>query len=142
MMDTKLSILFYSKKSKQTKEALTPIYLRVTINGERFEQSTQRYVSLKAWSKEGGRAKGNSEEARTINYFLDSLRQKVYDQQREIILDNEPFTIQTFKKRWLGIKERTYTLLEVFKEHNEQLLALIGKDCSKATYGKYRTTYD
>ena len=142
MMDTKLSILFYSKTSKQTKDGLTPIYLRITINGERFEQSTQRYVSLKAWSKEAGRAKGNSEEAKTINYFLDSLRQKVYDYQREIMLDNEPFTIQAFKKRWLGIKERTYTLLEVFKEHNEQLFALIGKDCSKATYGKYRTTHD
>jgi hypothetical protein len=119
MMDAKLSILFYSKISKQTKEGLTPIYLRVTINGERFEQSTQRYVSLKAWSKEARRAKGNSEEARTINYFLDSLKQKVYDYQREIILDNEPFTLQTFKNRWLGIKERTYTLLEVFNEHNE-----------------------
>jgi integrase len=142
MMDTKLSILFYSKTSKQTKGGLTPIYLRITINGERFEQSTQRYVSLKAWSKEAGRAKGNSEEARTINYLLDSLRQKVYDYQREIILDNEPFSIQTFKKRLLCIKERTYTLLEVFKEHNEQLFTLIGKDCSKATYGKYRTTYD
>src|SRR3954464_12015967 len=142
MMDTKLSILFYSKTSKQTKDGLTPIYLRITINGERFEQSTQRYVSLKAWSKEAGRAKGNSEEARTINHFLDSLRQKVYDYQREIILDNEHLTIYTFKKRWLGIAERTHSLLEVFKEHNEPLFALIGKDCSKATYCKYRTTYD
>src|SRR3954469_21347844 len=117
MMDTKLSILFYSKTSKQTKDGLTPIYLRITINGERFEQSTQRYISLKAWSKDAGRAKGNSEEARTINYFLDSLRQKVYDYQREIMQNNEPFNLQTFKKRWLGIKERTYTLLEVFKAH-------------------------
>jgi len=97
-MDTKLSILFYSKTFKQTKEGLIPIYLRFTVNDERFEQSTAHYVSLKAWSQEAGRAKGNSEEARTINYFLDSLRQKVYDYQREIMLHNEPFTIQTFKK--------------------------------------------
>ena len=48
MMDTKLSILFYSKTFKQTKEGLIPIYLRVTINGERFKQSTPRYISLKA----------------------------------------------------------------------------------------------
>src|SRR5690349_217192 len=99
MMDTKLSILFYSKTSKQTKDRLTPIYLRVTIDGERFDQSTQRYILLKAWSKDAGRAKGNSEEARTINYLLDSLRQKVYDYQQEIMRDNEPFTIQAFKKK-------------------------------------------
>lgn len=43
-METKLSILFYSKTSKTTKDGLVPIYLRVTINGARFEQSTQRYI--------------------------------------------------------------------------------------------------
>ncbi|MDB5276627.1 MAG: hypothetical protein JWR61_1582 [Ferruginibacter sp.] len=31
-MDTKLSILFYSKTSKKNKDGLVPIYLRVTIN--------------------------------------------------------------------------------------------------------------
>jgi hypothetical protein len=43
-METKLSILFYSKTSKTTKDGMVPIYLRVTINGARFEQSTQRYI--------------------------------------------------------------------------------------------------
>ena len=49
-METKLSILFYSKTAKTTKDGLMPIYLRVTINGKRFEQSTQRYVLSAKWS--------------------------------------------------------------------------------------------
>jgi len=32
-MDTKISILFYGKKSKTTIDNLLPIYLRVTIGG-------------------------------------------------------------------------------------------------------------
>ena len=55
-MATKLSILFYSKTSKITKDGLVPIYLRVTINGERFEQSTQRYILPSKWSVEAGKA--------------------------------------------------------------------------------------
>lgn len=141
-METKLSILFYSKTSKTTKDGMVPVYLRVTINGARFEQSTQRYILPEKWSVDGGRAKGNSEESRTINHFLDTLRQKVYNYQREIIAEGHFFDLESFRKKWLGIRERVYTLLEIFKHHNEQLFSLIGTDCSKATYGKYRTTYD
>lgn len=38
-METRFSILFYGKKAKMTKDGLVPIYLRVTIGGERFETS-------------------------------------------------------------------------------------------------------
>ena len=141
-MEAKLSILFYSKTSKIAKDGLVPIYLRVTIDGARFEQSTQRFIALSKWSVDGGRAKGNNEEARTINYFLDALKQKVYNYQSEIIRQGFPLTVEEFRKKWLGIKEKTHSVLEVFHEHNEQLRQLIGTDCSKATYGKYRTTFD
>jgi hypothetical protein len=56
-MDTKLSILFYSKTSKKNKDGLVPIYLRVTINGVRFEQPTQRFISPEKWSVDTGHCK-------------------------------------------------------------------------------------
>lgn len=142
MMETKLSILFYSKTSKKTKDGLVPIYLRVTINGARFEQSTHRYITADKWSVDTGRAKGSSEEARAVNHFLDSMRQKVYSYQREIIDEGGRFDLESFRCKWLGIEEKAYRLLEVFKHHNDQLFELIGTDCSKATHGKYKTTYD
>ncbi len=121
---------------------MVPIYLRVTVGGARFEQSTQRYIALSKWSADAGKAKNSTEEVRTINYFLDALKQKVYNYQWEIIHQGLPLTIEEFRKKWLGIKERMYSVLEVFQQHNEQLRQLIGTDCSKATYGKYRTTFD
>jgi integrase len=142
IVETKLSILFYSKTAKTTREGLVPIYLRVTISGKRFEQSTQRYVIPTKWSAEAGKAKGNTEEARTLNYFLDVLKQKVYKFQWEIAQEGLELTTDIFRKKWLGLTERPYYLLEVFKRHNDQLEQLIGIDCSEATFGKYRTTYD
>jgi site-specific recombinase XerD len=141
-METRMSILFYGKKTKNESDKLLSIYLRVTINGERFEVSTQRYVETARWSASAGKVKGNSEEARSINQHLDSLKQKVYDYQKSIVMEGQHFTKEMLRMKWYGIEQRTHTIVEVFKQHNDQLKALIGKDNSKATYTKYRTTLD
>ena len=84
---------------------------------------------------------GRGFESRPVR-FLDSIKQKVYDYQKSILQEGKPFSKETLRLKWQGIGQRTQTLVEVFKHHNEQLKALIGKDCSKATFGKYRTTLD
>ncbi len=141
-METRMSILFFGKKTKNESDKLLSIYLRVTISGERFEVSTQRYVEPSKWSTAAGKVKGNSEEARTINQHLDTLRQKVYTYQKNILQEGKDFTNETLRLKWFGKEPRTHTLIEVFQQHNEQLKSLIGKDNSKATYTKYRTTLD
>lgn len=141
-METKLSILFYSRTSKKTRDGLLPIYLRLTINGVGFEQTTQWYIKSEKWSVENGLAKGSNEEAKTVNYFLDALKQKVYNYQQEIVMEGKDVNVETFKRKWMGIKEKEHTLLEIFKQHNDQLFTLLATDCSKATHTKYKTTYD
>jgi hypothetical protein len=89
-----------------------------------------------------GKVKGNSEEARSINQYLDSLKQKVYDYQKNIVMEGKHFTKEMLRLKWYGIEQQTYTLVQVFRQHNDQLKSLIGKDNSKATYTKYRTTLD
>jgi integrase len=141
-MEARLSILFYGKKTGMNGGKTLPIYLRATINGERFEVSAHRYTEPAKWSSSAGKVKGNSEEARSINQHLDNLKQKVYDCQKKIIQEGKPFTKESLRLNWYGIEERTYSLVEIFKQHNDQLESLIGKDNSKATFGKYRTTLD
>lgn len=65
-MDTKISILFYGRKAKTTKDNLVPIYLRVTLQGRRLELSTHRYVSPERWSVEVGKVKGSSADASSL----------------------------------------------------------------------------
>ena len=141
-MTTKMNVLFYGKKTRVESDKLFSIYLRVTINGERFEVSAQRYIEPAKWSQEAGKARGNSEEARSTNTYLDVLKNKVYDYQQIILQEGKEFTKEALRMKWYGIDERTHTLVEVFKNHNQQLEALIGKGNLKATFGKYRTTLD
>ncbi|GGG24205.1 Arm DNA-binding domain-containing protein [Pontibacter amylolyticus] len=65
-MDTKISILFYGGKDKTTKDNLLLFYLRVTLQGQRLELSTHRYVSPERWSVEAGKVKCSSADASSL----------------------------------------------------------------------------
>lgn len=47
--------------------------MRITVNGKRYEQSTNRFVDLGNWSANGGRMKGSHAEAKNLNNYLDSI---------------------------------------------------------------------
>ncbi|MEJ7679140.1 MAG: Arm DNA-binding domain-containing protein [Segetibacter sp.] len=101
-MDHKISILFFSRISKKTKENLVPIYLRITVDGKRIEQSTNRTIELSKWSNKAGKMKGMNAEARAFNSFLDAIKSKVYSAERELKQDGKTITYQTSKKNGLG----------------------------------------
>ena len=44
-----------------------------------------------------------------------------------------PLTAQNLKKRLLGISEKKISLMDVFRDHNKQLAALVGKEYAPAT---------
>ncbi|RYE25015.1 MAG: site-specific integrase [Sphingobacteriales bacterium] len=141
-METKMSILFYSKNAKRTKENLVPIYLRVTVNGRRFETSTQRYVESPKWSSQAGKMKGNSEGAKRTNIFFDTLRTKVYAIQNEIVQSGEELTIDSFKDKWLGTSSQPKFLIEIFIQHNHKIEQLLGREFAKGTLSKYSTALE
>ena len=57
-MEHRISVLFYARNSKKTSKGLSPIYIRLTINGRRLDQSIGRSINPALWSPEAGRVKG------------------------------------------------------------------------------------
>ena len=143
-MEHHISVLFYARKSKKTSKGLYPIYIRLTINGQRLDQSIQRYVDSGLWSAASGRVKGNTEQARQVNSYLDTLTSKVLKLEREMVLDGIPINFESFREKWLGITEAPRMLMEIFQQHNDQMEALIraGKDFSPGTLDRYNTCRD
>jgi site-specific recombinase XerD len=139
-MDTKISILFYGSIARTTQNKLLPIYMRVTINGERFETSSHRYLESNKWSAAAGKAKGNTDEVRSINNYLDMLKQKAYNFQKELIQEGRPVNIENFKDKWLGKSDKPVMLIEIFQQHNDQVVELIGKDFAPGTVERYKTS--
>ena len=138
-MKHKMSILFYVKSSKASKNGLLPIYQRITINGIRIELSTSRYVEKSKWNTAAGKIKGNSEEARLINSHLDILKNKVYETEKWMINNDQEINALNFKNKLLGIEEKQRMLLIIFEDHNRRMKELIGKEFSINTYKKYET---
>ena len=139
-MQTKMSILFYAKRAKTTTAGLVPIYLRITIDGQRLEISTKRYVESSKWSSEAGKMKGNSEEARSLNSFLDITKGSVYDYQKELMQQNLVVDIENMRSKVLGIKEKVYTIIPIFQEHNQKMEALVGVEFAPGTLERYKTS--
>jgi site-specific recombinase XerD len=143
-MEHHISVLFYARKSKKTSKGLSPIYMRLTINGQRLDQSIQRYVDGGLWSAAAGRVKGNTEQARQVNSYLDTLTSKVLKLEREMVLDGIAINFESFREKWLGITEAPRMLMEIFQQHNDQMDDLIraGKDFSPGTLDRYNTCRD
>jgi len=135
-----MSMIFYARKSKITKENWVPIYLRVTIGGQRCELTTKQLISEDKWSVHMGKVKGTSAEAKAINSFLDTLQGKAHAIHRSIIQEGKIISVELFKERWFGITERSIMLMEVFQEHNDKMETLIGQDYAYRTFQRYQTS--
>lgn len=134
------SIQFYSKKSKEKPSGDVPIYARITVNGKRAEISVKRSIHVDKWDNKKGAARGNGEYARSLNAYIDTVRNKLYEHHRRLIDKDEVITAQSVKSAYLNKGTGVKTLIEVFKYHNKQMKAMEGKEFAKATVDRYSTT--
>ena len=49
-MKTKITLHFYAKKTKANVAGLLPIYIRLTVDGERLEYSSKKFIEKSKWS--------------------------------------------------------------------------------------------
>lgn len=142
-MEKSFGLLFYLKKSKYFKGKEADVYLRITVNGESCDVSTKRKCATDKWNKISGRMSGKNDEAKSFNTYLDTLQQKAFEAKRRLIELDKAITAQVIKSILSGqelTKER-YMLMTVFKYHNEQLAALVGKEYAPGTLERYTTSY-
>lgn len=139
-MKAKVSILFYAKRAKTNVNGLVPIYSRITVNGKRIELTTGRFVELAKWSADAGKMKGTTDEARSINNQLDILKMKIIDAQMELVHKNIPVTSESLKLKLLGSNERARMLVPIFRDHNNKIKELIGKEYAAGTLERYTTS--
>ena len=139
-MQKTFSVLFYPKRNDADKEGKVPIYMRITLNGKRSELNIQHKVEIERWNIGAGKAKGNSMESKSLNRLMDAIRSKVYQHHRDLVEKNEIISATSLKNSYLGIAERNITLIEIFKNHNEQVRELVGQEYAFNTLKRYQTS--
>lgn len=139
-MKAKITLHFYAKNSKANTEGLLPIYVRLTVDGSRLEYSTKKFIEKSKWSVELSKMKGNTDQARSINSYLDLIRARILDIQMELIHKNEIVSIDNFKVRLFEDKKHERTLMPIFQDHNDQVKQLVGKEYAPGTLERYTTS--
>jgi len=139
-MKAKITLHIYAKSTKANAASQLPIYVRLTIDGQRLEFSTKKFVEPAKWSAEQSKMKGSSEEACSINNYLNLLKSKIFDIQMELVHKNQPFTIAVFKNKLSGIEERPRLLIPIFQDHNNKVKSLVGQEFAAGTLERYETS--
>jgi len=142
-MEKNFGCFFYLKKRNQNATGEIYIFLRITVDSNFVDLSTKRKCFTQAWNAKAGRAEGKTDYAKSINTYLDTLQQKVFEAKRRLIEVDEEVTPAKIKDLMLGrkVQKEKYMLMEQFKLHNEQMKALVGSDFAPATLERYETSY-
>ncbi|RKR84521.1 site-specific recombinase XerD [Mucilaginibacter gracilis] len=139
-MKTKFSLLFYIRKPKNYVSGPMPVWVRITVNGKRSETPSGRDCELAQWNSAAGRQKGTKEEVKSFNAYLDDLQSKVYEAHRQLTETDVLITAETIRNKFMGKTEKPRSLIAIFKEHNQKMEALLGKEYTRGTLCRYKTS--
>lgn len=135
----RVTVCFQLKKSKSRLGGKCPLYLRCTLNGQRFEISTGFFIDPETWIESTQMVKGRTEEVKTINNRLDKIRTKVQDVYNQLESMGQPFDISSIKNKLLG-HSNGKGLIEIFDVVVKSIEAKLSQDYSFGTLMQYKTT--
>jgi hypothetical protein len=108
------NILFYLRRSKLLKDGTVPIFMRITINGKRWDSSLQLGVDLNNWDAKKERTIGNDEGSDTINNKIESLKFRLHKIKTNIEEEGKTMTIGLVKIKFLGQEKLQWTIIQLF----------------------------
>ncbi len=128
-------ILFRLIKARKKSNG-APIYVRITVNGNRTEFSTNLFYPIEEWDSKIGRAIGRTSKARTLNDELDTIKVDLKESFKELAREGRFITAQTVKARYQGTDHSNETLLGLSKYHYDKNKIKL----AKGTLKNYKTT--
>ncbi|MBS7231347.1 site-specific integrase [Flavobacterium psychroterrae] len=127
MLESSIGTIFFLKSSTNGSNERF-IYLRISVNGILKETSTKRKWSANRWEQKTGRAIGTKEDAKCLNFFLNSLELKIRKFADHLLDKQESLTSVKLINFVLGKTKQKNTVMQEFQMHNDQMLALVEKN--------------
>jgi len=140
-MLNEIKLIFFLFKAKKNSKGKAPIYGRVTKNNKRRHFSTGFFVLPDEWHTPSNSVINNP-LAEQINNHLIAIKAKAMELSLQHRLTERECTLDEFVSLLLGKKSQNLSsFLEVFKQHNLEVEALVGKSYSPATLVKFKGIY-
>jgi integrase len=145
VMTTKsFAVLFFLKSRSGRPANDSDIYLRITVNCVRCDLSLQRKCPPASWNRATMRMTGKGESTKALNAYLDTVQAKVHEARHFLLQLGQPITSEYIRDILRGRKpsiNKRHMLLETFKEHNDRMAALVGKEYSAGTLSRFITAW-
>lgn len=137
-------VFFYLMKPRSGKTTEHPIICRISVDNEKTNVSLKISISPEYW--ENGMVTGRTKECQKIKNYLSEIKSLIFDHYMTLLRDGKQVTPLVLKQMLLGqpteAENKTPTLVEVYKEHNEEILKLSEKKTSSSvtpkTAGRYK----
>ncbi len=135
------SIMFFVRKARKLNNQEVPIYMRITVDGERAEVSIKRSVNPDNWNEVKGSAKSGTPYAKELNFHLEQIRHKVYEHQQDLVNREKTVTASAIKEAYLNEDKKVKRMiLQVYADHNADLKARIDRGVSRATFIRHESS--
>lgn len=139
MLENSFGLVFFMKITSNDKRIRT-VYFRITVDGIPKEASTKRKWEYSRWDQRTERAVGSKEDAKSLNFFLDSLTIKINEIKTEMMYSGKSISAEKIMDQILGRTAPKIKVLEEFQKHNDEMQALLGKGYAKGTLDRFTIT--
>ncbi len=139
MEPKKLYLSLFLHKSRVNRKGLSPVLLRITIDGKRESISTGVSIKAEDWDDINCLIKGNTPLIHNQNHLINSLRGKVTGIYTELLNNGLDITTSAITKRLNGKNVEHVSLMFAIKHHNQYIKKKIGIESTQATFTKYET---
>ena len=137
----RVTVNFSLKRSKSRSDGKCPVYVRCTMNNQRFELSTGIFVLPESWEDDRQQIAGRTEETKILNNRLVKIRTRIQDVYNQSESKGEHFTAMHVKNKLLGVSNEK-GILEILDGIIKGVEARVGNDYSEGTLKHYKTTRD
>ncbi len=142
MLEKSFGVTFFLK-TPQNESKFRYVYLRITVDGTPKEMSTRRKWDNTRWDQKIERAVGTKEDAKSLNYFLDSLINKINNYRTELLNTATTITAQKLMDYIQNKSTGRVKVLEEFGLHNNEMLALVcTNEYALGTHTRFQITKD
>lgn len=138
MLEASFGLIFFLKTPKKP-TSIRSVYLKVTVDGIPKETSIKRKWDVSRWDQKAKRATGTKEDAKTLNFYLDSLQVKINVYRTSLINSEKRVTSLKIIDFINGKVAPTNKILEEFQLHNDEMFALVPKEFAIGTHERYVT---
>lgn len=142
-INEELSILFWLKRDKGSKDGRAPIYVRITVNGNRDNFASGKKIHPDHWDEESATADKACPDHQFINSYITKTKAELERCYNQVAAMHKKISPDMVKEAYKPKRTVRHTLMHAFVLHNEEFAAKVKRKKGSAwTLARYERLKD